>query len=274
MIILNTISETKMQIQEWKRSGYSIGFVPTMGFLHEGHISLVNRSVAENDKTVVSIFVNPMQFGPNEDLEKYPRDFAADEAMCKEAKADLIFYPTPDEMYPKGFVSYIDMDNSPLTNALCGKSRPGHFRGVCTVVAKLFNIVAADSAYFGKKDAQQLAIIQKMVQDLDININIIPCPTVREPDGLAKSSRNSYLSPEERAAAVSVSRAIFEGERLIKGDTSLSDAKKAMTKIIEAEPLAKIDYVELIDLYQDGSVLGAVAVFFGKTRLIDNFLTH
>jgi len=277
MLIINTIKDTRNQIKAWKKSGYTVGFVPTMGFLHEGHRSLIEYSVAENDKTVVSIFVNPIQFGPNEDLEKYPRDFEADRAMCQEVGADLIFFPEVKEMYPEGFYTYVDMES--LTKGLCGASRPIHFRGVCTVVNKLFNITVPDKAYFGQKDAQQLAVIKRMVRDLSMDVEVIGCPIVRESDGLAKSSRNSYLSPEERKAAQVVSRAIFEGERLVKsGEICVEKVTQAMEAIVQAEPLARIDYIEIVDcdtLSQideiKGNVLGAAAVYFGKTRLIHNF---
>lgn len=277
MKTVETVSELKEILRAWREENLSIGFVPTMGFLHEGHTSLIERSAADNDKTVVSIFVNPMQFGPNEDLEAYPRDFETDKAMCMEAGADLIFYPSVKEIYPDGFHTYVDMGG--LTQGLCGKSRPIHFRGVCTVVAKLFNYVPADRAYFGQKDAQQLAVIRQMARDLSFDIEIIGCPTVREPDGLAKSSRNSYLSPEERQAAVVVSKSVFEGKRMVESGERSARIVQAMTDIIQAEPLAKIDYVELVDLYTmekvkevNGPVLGAVAVYIGKTRLIDNFI--
>lgn len=280
MLVINTIKGTRDQIKAWKKSGYTVGFVPTMGFLHEGHRSLIEHSVAKNDKTAVSIFVNPIQFGPCEDLEKYPRDFEADRAMCKEVGADLIFFPEVEEMYPEGFYTYVDMEN--LTKGLCGKSRPVHFRGVCTVVNKLFNITIPDRAYFGQKDAQQLAVIKRMVRDLGMDVEVVGCPTIREPDGLAKSSRNSYLSIEERKAAQVVSRAIFEGERLVKsGETCVKKVIQAMEGIVKKEPLAKIDYIEIVDLGDlskideiKGPVLGAAAVFIGKTRLIDNFIAN
>ena len=199
MKVLTTISETREQVKEWKKQGLTIGLVPTMGYLHEGHASLIKKCREENDRVVVSVFVNPTQFGPNEDLEAYPRDFERDSRLCEELGADLIFHPEPEEMYhdPHAFVS-IDL----LSETLCGKTRPIHFKGVCTVVSKLFNIVSPDNAYFGQKDAQQLAIIRKMVQDLNYNIRIVGCPIVREPDGLAKSSRNTYLDPQERQAAL------------------------------------------------------------------------
>ena len=278
MTVTNTVQATRNQIKEWKKSGYTIGFVPTMGFLHEGHCSLIEYSAKANDKTVVSIFVNPIQFGPSEDLKSYPRDFEADKIMCREAGTDLIFYPEVEAMYAKDFCTYVDMEGS-LTKTLCGKSRPSHFRGVCTVVNKLFNIVMPDYAYFGQKDAQQLAVIKRMVRDLSMDVEIIGCPIVREADGLAKSSRNSYLSPEERKAAQVVSQAIFEGELLVNsGEKSVKKVTQAMEQIIQAEPLARIDYIEVIDLDTfngideiKAPVLGAVAVYIGKTRLIDNF---
>ena len=209
MKIVSTIEEVRAQVKEWKKEGQSIGFVPTMGYLHEGHMSLIDAA-GENDKVVVSIFVNPMQFGVGEDLESYPRDMERDSALCENAGAALIFHPQPEEMYHKDFSSFVDMNT--LTKGLCGKTRPIHFRGVCTVVSKLFNIVQPDKAYFGQKDAQQLAIIRKMVQDLNFDIEIVGCPIVREEDGLAKSSRNTYLSDEERKAALCLSRSVKLGQ--------------------------------------------------------------
>ena len=277
MIIANTVIGAREQVKQWKKESCTVGLVPTMGFLHEGHKSLIDRSAVENDKTVVSIFVNPIQFGPAEDLKKYPKDFKADSAMCREAKADMLFSPEVDEMYSEDFGTFINVDG--LTKTLCGKSRPGHFRGVCTVVAKLFNIIPANRAYFGQKDAQQLAVIKRMARDLSMDIEVIACPIVRESDGLAKSSRNSYLSPEERIAAFVVSRAVFEGERLVKsGAKNAGFVISAMEAIVRAEPLAKIDYIEIVDLFTmekadeiNGPVLGALAVYIGKTRLIDNW---
>lgn len=275
MKIVSTIKEVRECVSAWSREGQSVGFVPTMGYLHEGHMSLIDAA-RENDKVVVSIFVNPMQFGPNEDLESYPRDLNRDANMCKEHGVDLIFHPTPEEMYGDNFYSFVDMDV--LTQELCGLTRPVHFRGVCTVVTKLFNIVAPDRAYFGQKDAQQLAIIRRMVKDLNMPIEIIGCPIIREEDGLAKSSRNTYLSTEERKAALVLSRAIFLAKEMIeKGERSAKLILEAMTKEIEKEPLAKIDYVKAVDLatiqqtdYIKGEVLIAIAVYIGKTRLIDN----
>ena len=196
MVILKKIDEVRAQVKEWKKQGLTVGLVPTMGYLHEGHQSLIKKSVEQNDRTVVSVFVNPIQFGPNEDLESYPRDLEADAKLCESTGADIIFNPEPEEMYADGFVSFINMTGLP--NALCGLTRPIHFKGVCTVVGKLFNIVTPDRAYFGQKDAQQLAIIMRMVKDLNFDIEIVGCPIIREADGLAKSSRNIYLTPEEQ----------------------------------------------------------------------------
>lgn len=273
-----TIENVRKQVKQWKKDGLTVGLVPTMGYLHEGHKSLIDKSVAENDRTVVSIFVNPMQFGPAEDFDSYPRDFDADTALCKAAGADLVFHPDADEMYGKGFCSYVDMNG--LTKELCGKSRPIHFRGVCTVVSKLFNIVTPDRAYFGQKDAQQLAVIKRMVKDLNMDIQVIGCPIVREADGLAKSSRNTYLNAEQRKAALALSRAINIGQKMmLEGEKNISKVLDAMKKHIQTEPLAKIDYVEAVNMDTiekidevRGDVLVAVAVYIGKTRLIDNFI--
>lgn len=275
MKVATTIKETRELVKAWKREGLSVGLVPTMGYLHEGHASLIRKCREENDRVVVSVFVNPTQFGPNEDLEAYPRDFKRDSELCDSLGADLIFHPEPEEMYtdPHAFVS-IDT----LSETLCGKTRPIHFKGVCTVVSKLFNIVQPDNAYFGQKDAQQLAIIRKMVQDLNFDIRIVGCPIIREEDGLAKSSRNTYLSPEERQAALCLSRAVKKGQELISTGCSANFVLAPMKELIEAEPLAKIDYVSMVDALTmqpvetvDRSVLIAMAVYIGKTRLIDNF---
>ena len=279
MKIVSTIEEVRAQVREWKKEGKTVGFVPTMGYLHEGHASLMDAA-GENDKVVVSIFVNPMQFGPNEDLASYPRDLEHDAKVCEAHGVDLIFHPTPEEMYGDNFYSYVDMDV--LTKELCGLSRPVHFRGVCTVVAKLFNIVAPDKAYFGQKDAQQLAVIKRMVKDLNMPLTIVGCPIIREEDGLAKSSRNTYLSPEERKAALVLSRSIFLGKKMVEqGEQNCQKIKDAMTAEIEKEPLAKIDYVKIVDLSTmqqvettEHGVLAAIAVYIGKTRLIDNFMTE
>lgn len=278
MKIAVTIKEVREQVKEWKKQGLSVGLVPTMGYLHEGHKSLIDRAVAENDKVVVSVFVNPMQFGPTEDLESYPRDMDRDAALCEDAGADLIFHPEPSEMYEDDFSSFVDMNT--LTGGLCGKTRPIHFRGVCTVVAKLFNIVTPDRAYFGQKDAQQLAVIRHMVSDLSYGIEIVGCPIIREEDGLAKSSRNTYLNPDERKAALILSQSLKEGKKLVEaGEKDASKIKKVITDKINTEPLAKIDYVEVVDWKTlepvetiDGTILTAIAVYIGKTRLIDNFI--
>lgn len=278
MKVVTTVKEVRELVKGWKKEGQSVGFVPTMGYLHEGHGSLISAARKDNDKVVVSIFVNPMQFGPTEDLESYPRDLEKDSAYCESLGADLIFHPEASEMYTDGFSSFVDM--SVLTEELCGLSRPVHFRGVCTVVNKLFNIVQPDRAYFGQKDAQQLAVIKHMVEDLNMDVTVIGCPIVREEDGLAKSSRNTYLSQEERKAALVLSKTIFMGQKLV--EEGMTDAKKLvalMKENIEKEPLAKIDYVKAVDgltmqqvdtLKSPGLV--AMAVYIGKTRLIDNFM--
>ncbi len=272
------IADVKKYVREWKKEGLSIGLVPTMGYLHEGHASLIKKAREENDRVIVSDFVNPIQFGPTEDLESYPRDFDADCALCESIGADLIFHPAADEMYFPDFSTHVDVDG--VSAGLCGKSRPIHFRGVCTVVSKLFNISEADRAYFGQKDAQQLAVVRRMVRDLNVNIQIVGCPIIREEDGLAKSSRNTYLSAEERQAATVLNKALTEGRRMIEnGENDAKAVKNKIRAIIEAEPLAKVDYVEIVDWNQleevestEGDILAAVAVYIGKTRLIDNFI--
>lgn len=275
MQVTKTVEETRRQVKQWKKEGKTIGLVPTMGFLHEGHASLIRKCREQNDIVVVSDFVNPTQFGPNEDLEAYPRDFERDSKLCESLGADLIFAPSPEDMYhdPHAFVS-IDT----LSETLCGKTRPIHFKGVCTVVTKLFHIVAPDRAYFGEKDAQQLAIIRKMVKDLNFDIEIVGCPIVREEDGLAKSSRNTYLNDKERQAALCLSRAVKTGKEVIYTGADAKEVLNPMKAIIEAEPLARIDYVMMVDALTmqpiekaDRDVLVAMAVYIGKTRLIDNF---
>ena len=277
MKIVSTVEEVRKQIKEWKMQGQSIGFVPTMGYLHEGHKSLIDCARKENDRVVVSIFVNPMQFGPAEDLADYPRDLEHDAQICESAGTDLIFHPEPEEMYDGDFCSFVDM--SVLTEGLCGKTRPVHFRGVCTVVTKLFNIVTPDRAYFGQKDGQQLAVIRRMVRDLNMDICIVGCPIVREEDGLAKSSRNTYLSPEERKAALVLSQAVRLGAELAKTEKDAKKVVLAMKDKIQTEPLARIDYVEAVDALSmqpvktlEGGCMLAMAVYIGKTRLIDNVL--
>ena len=278
MNVAYTVKEVREQVKAWKKEGLSVGLVPTMGYLHEGHASLMKKAVEENDRVVASVFVNPTQFGPTEDLESYPRDFDKDCALCESIGVNLVFHPEPEEMYAPDFCTWVDMDV--LSKTLCGKSRPIHFRGVCTVVSKLFNIVTPDRAYFGQKDAQQLAIIRRMVRDLNMDIEIVGCPIVREEDGLAKSSRNTSLNEEERAAALILSKAVFLGQKMAAdGETDTAVIKKAMIEKIESEPLAKIDYVEIVDGLSmqpvdkiEGSILAAMAVYIGKTRLIDNFI--
>lgn len=279
MKIVGTVKEVREQVKEWKKQGLSVGFVPTMGYLHEGHKSLMDAARKGNDKVVVSIFVNPMQFGPTEDLATYPRDLNHDAALCESAGVDLIFHPEAEEMYEKDFCSFVDMIG--LTEGLCGKTRPIHFRGVCTVVNKLFNIVTPDHAYFGQKDGQQLAVIKRMVRDLNMDIEIVGCPIVREEDGLAKSSRNTYLSSEERKAALILSKTVALGKELAKTEKDANKVVEAMKKNIETEPLAKIDYVEAVDALSmapveklEGTCMLAMAVYIGKTRLIDNTLIN
>lgn len=278
MQVITTINKTKSIINEWKQKGYSIGFVPTMGYLHEGHKSLIEYARKQNDKVVVSIFVNPMQFGANEDLAQYPRDFDRDSAICESVGTDLIFHPEPDEMYGKHFYTFVNM--SVLTEELCGLSRPTHFQGVCTVVTKLFHIVKPDRAYFGQKDAQQLAIIKQMVHDLNMDVTVIGCPIIREEDGLAKSSRNTYLSTTDRKAALILSQTIKLGMDLLqKGERNPVSLQNAMIENIKTEPLATVDYVKIVDALNmqpvdsiNKPILAAIAVYIGKTRLIDNFI--
>lgn len=276
MKVVKTIKEVRELVKSWKQEGNEVALVPTMGYLHNGHKSLMDRARKENGKVVVSIFVNPIQFGPNEDFSTYPRDLEHDMAVCESAGVDLIFAPEADEMYTKEFCSFVGM--SILTEELCGKSRPTHFQGVCTVVSKLFHIVAPDRAYFGQKDAQQLAIMKRMVIDLSMDVEVIGCPIVREEDGLAMSSRNTYLSEEERKAALVLSQSLAFAEAFVaRGERRASEILDEMKKLIELEPLAKIDYVEAVDVLTmkpveqiTESTLIALAVYIGKTRLIDN----
>ena len=279
MIVAKTIQEVREQVARWKREGFTVGLVPTMGYLHEGHASLVDKARSMSGKVVASDFVNPTQFGPNEDLEAYPRDFDRDCALLEAHGCDLVFYPSVEEMYARDAATYVEiLDEMP--KQLCGKTRPIHFRGVCTVVSKLFNIVQPDLAFFGQKDAQQLAIIRRMVRDLSYGIEIVACPIVREADGLARSSRNTYLNPEERQAALVLSKAVFRGQELAA--SGLRDAGalvEEMTSLIAAEPLARIDYVSAVDgetmlpvkEIRNGALV-AMAVYIGRTRLIDNFI--
>ena len=278
MKVVKTVKEVREIVSGWRKEGLSVGLVPTMGYLHEGHQSLISKSASQNDRTVVSVFVNPIQFGPNEDLEAYPRDLNRDMKAVEEAGGDLIFNPEPAEMYPEHFTSFIDTTET--TELLCGAVRPIHFRGVCTVVGKLFNIVTPDRAYFGQKDAQQLATIRRFVRDLNFPLEIIACPIIREADGLAKSSRNTYLNAEERKAALILSKSLKKGQEAIEGGEK--DAQKIIaiiTESLQSEPLARIDYVEVVDFENiqridtiEGETLVAIAVYIGKTRLIDNFI--
>ena len=278
MNISGSISEVRQIVKEWRKEGLTVGLVPTMGYLHEGHKSLIDKAVKENDRVVVSVFVNPIQFGPTEDLASYPRDLERDAKLCEEAGANLIFHPEKEEMYFDDFSSFVEVQG--VSKGLCGKSRPIHFRGVCNVVTKLFNIVKPDRAYFGQKDAQQLAVVKRMVRDLNMDIEIIGCPIIREEDGLAKSSRNTYLSPEERKAAVILSKSLKLGKEAIEAGER--DSKKIidiLTNNINTEKLAKIDYVEIVDPLSienidkiENSALVAMAVYIEKTRLIDNFI--
>ncbi|MGA1862797.1 pantoate--beta-alanine ligase [Deferribacter thermophilus] len=276
MQIVNSKAEMKKISQDFKNNGYKIGFVPTMGYLHEGHLSLVRQAKKENDKVVVSIFVNPLQFGPNEDLDKYPRDLERDKAILEKEGVDVLFYPSVEEMYPKDFLTKVSVGK--ITEVLCGASRPGHFDGVCTVVTKLFNIVKPDNAYFGKKDYQQLKVIERFVKDLDMDVNIVGMPIVRESDGLAMSSRNVYLNEEERKSALSLNRSFkIVEDALAEGVRSAGEIKKRVIDFISSHPYTKIDYVEIVDPESLEKVedikdkfLLALAVFVGKARLIDN----
>jgi len=279
-MLVKKITEVRNEVKKAKLAGKSVGFVPTMGFLHEGHLSLIEKAAAENDFVVVSIFVNPTQFGPNEDFEAYPRDLERDYELSMQSGANLIFNPEVEEMYPqkgKTFVNVIE-----LTDNLCGASRPGHFQGVTTVVSKLFNIVLADNAYFGQKDAQQVAVIKQMTADLNFSTKVISCPIVREEDGLAMSSRNVYLSPAERISALRLSSSLFAAEKLIAaGERDGKKIRDFICKNIEEDTACRIDYVKTVnfksledtDLLKD-EVLIALAVKVGKTRLIDNIVVE
>jgi pantoate--beta-alanine ligase len=273
MMVLDTPEAMRTWSREQRAAGKTIGLVPTMGALHEGHLSLIRASVAECDVTVASIFVNPTQFGPNEDLEAYPRTFDSDKSKCEELGIDAIYAPKPDSMYPQGYATYVEVER--VSDHLCGASRPVFFRGVATVVAKLFNVVEPDRAYFGQKDAQQCAVIRRMVHDLDFGIEIVEMPIVREPDGLAMSSRNAYLSDNERSVALNISKALFAArEQLDAGERNAQTIRELITAGLAG---LTIDYVEVVDaddiqpvdrIY--GPVFIAVGAWLGKTRLIDN----
>jgi pantoate--beta-alanine ligase len=278
MEIVKSIEALRSALQKQRAAGKSIGFVPTMGFLHEGHLSLMRRARQENDLVVVSIFVNPTQFGPNEDLAAYPRDAIRDTELMRSVNVDIAFFPEPTDIYPQGFTTYVEVQG-PITQVLCGKSRPTHFRGVTTVVAKLFHIVAPDRAYFGQKDAQQAAVIKQMVRDLNFDLQVVVCPIQREADGLALSSRNTYLTPKQREAAVILHRALKEAAQQIHegGQRHATAIVRSIKERIGTVPEAAIDYVEVVNADHltpletlEGEILIALAVKFGKTRLIDN----
>ena len=278
MKIVKTISEIRDIVKEWRKAGYSIGLVPTMGYLHAGHGSLIEQSVKNNDKTVVSVFVNPTQFGPNEDLEKYPRDIKRDSELVASLGGDIIFNPEPEEMYKKNNATTIKVEG--LSQKLCGITRPIHFAGVCQVVSKLFNIVTPDNAYFGLKDFQQYVIINKMVDDLNFPVKINPCTIVREESGLALSSRNVYLTDDERKSALSLNQSLNYAKSLISsGEKRASFIIDEITKIINNVPYSKIDYVKIVDIDTlddintvEKKYAVLLAVYIGKTRLIDNFV--
>ncbi len=276
MIIVKQIKSMSRWVKAQKNKGRTIGFVPTMGYIHEGHISLARKAKKDCDKVVMSIFVNPIQFGPKEDFKRYPRDLKRDYRIARSAGVDLIFYPSTKDMYPDNFFTYVSVTG--LTDILCGRSRPGHFKGVVTVVTKLFNIIAPDIAYFGKKDAQQAIIIKKMAEDLNFPIKIRVLPTVREAGGLAMSSRNAYLSASERYDALVINRALKSAKRLISsGELNADMVISHIKKLIKQRKSVRIDYVEVVDMNSlkkinkiSGGALIAIAVFIGKTRLIDN----
>ncbi len=279
MKIIRKIKLMQEYVQKQRQAGKTIGFVPTMGALHEGHLSLIRQAAKENDIVVISIFVNPTQFGPKEDFKKYPRPMAKDLRLAKSAGADVIFNPKAEEMYPAGYQTYVEVGK--IAEGLCGASRPGHFRGVATIVAKLFNAVPADKAYFGQKDYQQTQVIKQLVKDLNISAQIVACPIIREKDGLAMSSRNQYLSPKERKSATCLYEALKIAKAMINsGIKDVSKTKKEMRNIIESNLSARVDYIEIVDAETmqsvtriKGKVTIALAVFIGKTRLIDNVVT-
>lgn len=277
MQTLETIEAVRKQVNLWRQAGETIGLVPTMGALHAGHQSLIERAAKENDHVIVSIFVNPTQFAPNEDLTSYPRKLEEDQALCEKAGVEVIFHPEPQEMYPSGFDTFVVVHGT--TEVLEGASRPTHFRGVTTIVLKLLQIAQPDRAYFGQKDAQQVAVIQQMVRDLNVPVEIIVCPIIREADGLAKSSRNVYLNPAERKAALVLSRALnLAQQRLNAGTREPKELIQLIIEEISKESLAKIDYVEIVDQKTlqkvetiNAAILVPIAVYIGNTRLIDNF---
>jgi pantoate--beta-alanine ligase len=278
MMILRTIPELRAFIHDWQSRGQTIGLVPTMGYLHDGHLSLIERIKPHCDRVIVSVFVNPTQFAPGEDLDRYPRDFERDEKLVSDKGAHAIFYPDSQEMYPEGFRTFAIVEG--LGNVLCGRSRPTHFRGVTTIVAKLFHLTRCSVAAFGQKDYQQSLIIQRMAEDLNFDVEIMVCPTLREADGLAMSSRNSYLSPDERERAVCLYRALINGQKLyLTGETDAAKVKSEMKKTVKATPGVSVDYMELVDAYDlhtlqkiERPAVFAGAVWVGSTRLIDNVI--
>lgn len=278
MKIIRKIKLMQEYVKRQRKAGRSVGFVPTMGALHEGHLSLIRRAKKENDMAVVSIFVNPTQFGPKEDFKKYPRPLAKDMRLAKNAGAEVIFNPSAVEMYPVGYQTYVEVGK--IAEGLCGASRPGHFRGVATIVAKLFNAVPSNKAYFGQKDYQQVQVIKQMVNDLNIPLQVVVCPIVREKDGLAMSSRNQYLNPEERKSATCLYEALKIAKAMIgRGVKDACKIKTEIRNIIESNLLARVDYIEIVDAENlepvkkiEGKITIALAVFIGKTRLIDNMV--
>ena len=278
MKTVHSISEMQNISKALKSKGKKIGFVPTMGYLHQGHLSLINKSVKECDITVLSIYVNPSQFGPKEDFKKYPRDLKKDKSLAKKFGVDYLFAPEDRDMYPKGYQSWVQVNK--IADVLCGASRPGHFKGVATVVLKLFNIILPDIAYFGQKDAQQAVVIKRMVQDLNIRVDVKVLPTVREPDGLALSSRNAYLKAQQRNAALALHQSLKKAELLIlKGERNSEKIIKEMKRLIRAHKFVTIDYIAIVDAEDlsekktiKGRTLITLAVFIGKVRLIDNML--
>jgi len=278
MRIISSVSEMQSYADSLRKEGMTIGFVPTMGALHEGHLSLIRKSIDSSDKTILSIFVNPTQFSPLEDFGKYPRDFEQDEKFAEELGVDIIFYPAKEDIYPNDYSTYTIVEG--LSDRLEGKSRPSHFKGVTTVVNKLFNIVKPHIAFFGQKDAQQALIIKRMITDLNMDIDIVICPTIREDDGLALSSRNSFLSPEARKEAAFIHQALKEAESLhLNGDQNSKILIQKITDTLNSAPIARIDYVAIVDSETllpvestEQGALVAVAVFFDTTRLIDNIL--
>ncbi len=277
MQTITAIDDLRATLTSARKDGKTIGFVPTMGFLHQGHLSLMQRAREENDIVVVSIFVNPTQFGPNEDLDAYPRDARKDSQLMAAESVDIAFFPTTDTLYPEGYTTFVEVEGS-MTQVMCGRSRPTHFRGVTTIVAKLFNLVAPDRAYFGQKDAQQVAVICKMAHDLDFDLQVVVCPIVREDDGLAMSSRNTYLTANQRKHAPALYRSLqMASEMISNGERSASAVQNAIESQINAAEEAVIDYITLVNAQTmeevhtlEGEILIALAVKFGATRLIDN----